>query len=353
MAHGAAASASPLEGHGDDAVPPDDARADRRADHRGLPRRGRVPAQLGGRALPQALRAERDGARLARRDLARRADRDRRGPRASTATSCSTCATSAPRRSSSGCTARASCRWSSPASTRSTSRSPSGRAPTTTWAASTPTSGAAPSSTGLYAAGECACVSVHGANRLGGNALMETITFGKRAGRARGRLGADAHDGRRVPESAEARRRARAAGAARPHRGRAAVADPRRARRDDARELRRLPPRGADGGAGRDRRRACASATSASSSRTRATSSTTTSRRRSSSASCSSSPSAWSSPGLARKESRGAHARPYDYPDRDDENFLRHTIVTLERRRAELDWKPVTITKWQPPERTY
>src|SRR5215208_1604828 len=36
--------------------------------------------------------------------------------------------------------------------------------------------------TGLYAAGECACVSVHGANRLGGNALMETITSGKRAG---------------------------------------------------------------------------------------------------------------------------------------------------------------------------
>src|SRR6516165_12107744 len=36
---------------------------------------------------------------------------------------------------------------------------------------------------GLYAAGECACVSVHGANRLGGNALMETINYGKRAGR--------------------------------------------------------------------------------------------------------------------------------------------------------------------------
>src|SRR5437016_2617215 len=35
---------------------------------------------------------------------------------------------------------------------------------------------------GLYAAGECACVSVHGANRLGGNSLMETITFGRRAG---------------------------------------------------------------------------------------------------------------------------------------------------------------------------
>ncbi|WP_207588633.1 FAD-binding protein [Halomontanus rarus] len=36
---------------------------------------------------------------------------------------------------------------------------------------------------GLYAAGECACVSVHGANRLGGNALPELIVFGKRAGR--------------------------------------------------------------------------------------------------------------------------------------------------------------------------
>ena len=35
---------------------------------------------------------------------------------------------------------------------------------------------------GLYAAGECACVSVHGANRLGGNALPELIVFGKRAG---------------------------------------------------------------------------------------------------------------------------------------------------------------------------
>jgi succinate dehydrogenase / fumarate reductase flavoprotein subunit len=37
---------------------------------------------------------------------------------------------------------------------------------------------------GLYAAGECACVSVHGANRLGGNSLLETIVFGRRAGRA-------------------------------------------------------------------------------------------------------------------------------------------------------------------------
>jgi succinate dehydrogenase / fumarate reductase, flavoprotein subunit len=36
---------------------------------------------------------------------------------------------------------------------------------------------------GVYAAGECACVSVHGANRLGGNSLLETIVFGSRAAR--------------------------------------------------------------------------------------------------------------------------------------------------------------------------
>ena len=37
---------------------------------------------------------------------------------------------------------------------------------------------------GLYAAGECACVSVHGANRLGGNSLLDTVVFGKCAGGA-------------------------------------------------------------------------------------------------------------------------------------------------------------------------
>ncbi len=37
---------------------------------------------------------------------------------------------------------------------------------------------------GLFAAGECACVSVHGANRLGGNSLMETMVFGRRAGQS-------------------------------------------------------------------------------------------------------------------------------------------------------------------------
>ena len=57
--------------------------------------------------------------------------------------------------------------------------------------------------------------------------------------------------------------------------------------------------------------------------------------------------------GIARKESRGAHARPHDFPARDDENFLRHTVVTWEDGQPQLDWKPVTMTKWKPQERTY
>ena len=55
---------------------------------------------------------------------------------------------------------------------------------------------------GLYAAGEVACVSVHGANRLGGNSLMETITFGRRSGTAAAEW-ALSHTTIDVPESLE------------------------------------------------------------------------------------------------------------------------------------------------------
>ncbi len=53
---------------------------------------------------------------------------------------------------------------------------------------------------GLLAAGECACVSVHGANRLGGNSLLETIVFGRRAGVRAGQYAGEAAP-RAVPES--------------------------------------------------------------------------------------------------------------------------------------------------------
>ena len=71
----------PADGHGDDPVPPDDAPGQRPPDHRGRSRRGRAPLQRPGRALHGEVRAEQDGARLARRRVPRGADRDQRGPR--------------------------------------------------------------------------------------------------------------------------------------------------------------------------------------------------------------------------------------------------------------------------------
>ena len=55
---------------------------------------------------------------------------------------------------------------------------------------------------------------------------------------------------------------------------------------------------------------------------------------------------------IARKESRGGHSRK-DFLDRDDANWLRHTLVTTSPEGPRLDYKPVTITKWKPVERKY
>lgn len=55
---------------------------------------------------------------------------------------------------------------------------------------------------------------------------------------------------------------------------------------------------------------------------------------------------------LARKESRGAHYRT-DFPTRDDKNWLKHTLIFEENGTYKLDYKPVVITRFEPEERQF
>jgi succinate dehydrogenase / fumarate reductase flavoprotein subunit len=204
---------------------------------------------------------------------------------------------------------------------------------------------------GLYAAGEAACVSVHGANRLGGNALMETITFGRRAG-------LDAADRAfRTPDPVV----------------------PEGVMQDAERELRTLLDR-TDGERPWQIRDELASTMHENFGVFRREEQmeeqgriVASLRERYERVVVEDKGEVFNSDltqalelgfmldladcmvvsGIARKESRGAHARPHDFPDRDDEGFLKHTLLHLRDGRPKLDWKPVTITKWQPAARTY
>jgi len=206
--------------------------------------------------------------------------------------------------------------------------------------------------TGMYAAGECACVSVHGANRLGTNSLIDILVYGRRAGRSmtddvRGAnaelpsLPAGAHEA--VKSEIEAiRSRPRGENAQKLRLELAAqmmdlcgvyrtqetleqmtyclrelkaryqsvaVDDKGHVFNTDLLEAREV-------GYLLD----CAEATVAGA--------------------------------LARTESRGAHSRE-DYPERNDTDFLKHTLAYKAEGGPDIKYKPVTITKFEPKPRTY
>ncbi len=55
---------------------------------------------------------------------------------------------------------------------------------------------------------------------------------------------------------------------------------------------------------------------------------------------------------LAREESRGSHFRT-DFPDRDDDCWMKHTLAYRDKPEPLLEYKPVTITRYTPKERAY
>jgi succinate dehydrogenase / fumarate reductase flavoprotein subunit len=205
---------------------------------------------------------------------------------------------------------------------------------------------------GLYAAGECACVSVHGANRLGGNALMETITYGKRAG-AHAADWALSNTTVEVPPSTEAdaerelKQLLDRDQGERPWKIRDELAETMHENFGVFRREDQMLEQGQLVAGLRERYERVVVEDKGQVFNNDLTQALELGFLLEL-ADC------MIVAGLARKESRGAHARPYDFPDRDDANYMKHTLVSLDDDgRPELEWRDVTVTKWEPQERKY
>ena len=100
---------------------------------------------------------------------------------------------------------------------------------------------------GLFAVGEAACVSVHGANRLGSNSLIDLVVFGRAAGLRLAEIDqAERRASRRCPRTAPTSRSAGSTSSASPRAARPTAEIRVEMQRDDAGPLRRVPHRRAD-----------------------------------------------------------------------------------------------------------
>jgi len=208
---------------------------------------------------------------------------------------------------------------------------------------------------GLYAAGEVACVSVHGAKRLGGNSLMETITFGRRSGRHAAEYALD-----RVARASNGGGEAARSDAETWVKGLLDVEQGERPWqiRDELGQsmlenfgVFRYPDRmETQLGIIDDLRRRYARGIVVEDKGEIFNSDLTQAIELGyllDVAAC------MLQAGLARKESRGAHSRPSDFPERDDENFMKHSITEWVDGAPRLSYRDVRVTKWEPTVRSY
>jgi succinate dehydrogenase / fumarate reductase flavoprotein subunit len=204
---------------------------------------------------------------------------------------------------------------------------------------------------GLYAAGECSCVSVHGANRLGTNSLLEATLFGRRAGKAVVR---DLREGLELFDlPADAAESAlEEVSRLREAKGPEKIA----LIRNDLRETMQIKA-GIFREAGslqkaldkimelKDRCRSVGLEDHGKVFNTEMLEAIELSHMLDFGK-------VIVAGALNRTESRGSHFRT-DYPERDDENWLRHTLAFMEGDKVRFEYKPVRITRFQPKARTY
>jgi len=204
---------------------------------------------------------------------------------------------------------------------------------------------------GFFAAGECACVSVHGANRLGSNSLLECVVYGKVVGRTIAQF----VDDRKFPSIDEVRylnEGARQIRSLLDRQGNYRINEVRQALQDCTSEYCGVFRTQELMETGLEQLEAIGDRVRQVKIDDRGT--------------------VWNTEivealelnnlfvvaktilasALNRKESRGAHSRE-DFPDRDDDNFLKHTLAYYSPAGIDIATMPVTLTRFEPQERNY
>jgi succinate dehydrogenase flavoprotein subunit len=203
---------------------------------------------------------------------------------------------------------------------------------------------------GLYAAGEAACVSIHGANRLGGNSLLETLVFGKQAGIAAAAYAATVTDGRVLPSDVE-----HASAPVRSMMARTEGAEPLPLRAEIQAVMERragIYRNDADLRAGYQELFALRSKAATLRVVDRSTVFNLNVTDALETQHILDLAEVILAGAIARTESRGAHSRT-DYPTRDDKNWMKHTIAGYRPEGPVLSYAPVAYTRWDPKERVY